>query len=443
MKLRKICILLSSVLILFFSCTKEKSFELDKTPAQGTLQADTTGSCLPKTVFGNYVAAKAVTSDNYIEMLVNVTTGGSYFISTDTLNGYYFRGTGNLVPGSNTIKLTAAGTPTAAGINNFLISFDSSSCYVPVTVLPAGTGAAVFTLQGTGGNCMDAVLNGSYEPGVPLSIYNTVLLKVNVGAIGTYSITTNTVNGMTFIGSGALTATGIQVIALKGNGTPQVAETSVITVSVGISSCTFNVPVTDTLASTYFPTTINSNWTYAINGDMTDTLRKYVVPGTLSSGGYTYNVFFETDGSSTDTSGLYIKSGNEYHSLVDVGDLLLDNSQVGDFSFLKDNVPVGTSWTSAEFNGTVGGLPVSVRAKFAIIKKDEIVTVNGTDYPNTIAVKNSFEANLGTGGWVDYSSFTGYIISYYSQNIGLIRTEYYDGTGALLQTDDLVRYQVF
>lgn len=443
MKFKKICILLSAAVIVFFSCKKEKSFELDKTPAVGSLQSDVDGDCLPKNVYGNFIAAETVNSSNYIELQVDVTTGGSYFISTDTLNGYYFRGTGNLSPGSNTIKLTASGKPLAAGTNNFLISFDSSFCYVPVTVLPEGTGKAAFTLEGTGGNCINVDINGNYNPGIPLSIYNTVVIKVNVTTIGTYSITTTAVNGMTFSGSGALSATGSQTIALKGSGTPVTAETSVISISVGTSACTFGIAVEDPSLYNYFPTTTNSNWTYSRDGNLNDTILKYVVPGTLSANGNSYSVFFETDGSTTDTSGIFRKNGNEYHTLVDLGDYLFDNSVSADFSFLKDNVPAGTTWTSDAFAGTIGGLPVSLRSKLTIAKKDESITVNGTEYPNTIAVKNSYEANLGTGGWVDYSSFAGYTITYFSRNIGLIRTETYNESGVLTHTDDIIKYQVF
>src|SRR5260221_10957582 len=101
------------------SCQKETSYELSKTSAQGSLQSEVDGSCLSKTVSGLFTAATAVTSSNYIEVQVNVTNPGSYFISSDTLNGFYFRGTGSFTAGTNTIKLTGTGTPVAAGTNNF------------------------------------------------------------------------------------------------------------------------------------------------------------------------------------------------------------------------------------------------------------------------------------------------------------------------------------
>ncbi|MGC4036306.1 MAG: hypothetical protein QM764_10105 [Chitinophagaceae bacterium] len=443
MNLSKICIPLLVFITLFISCQKEISSELDKNAATGSLQSDVDGSCLSKNVQGAFIASTALASTNYIEVNVNVTTAGSYFISTDTLNGYYFRGTGNFTVGTNTIKLTASGTPLAAGTNNFFISFDSSSCYVPVTVLPAGTSNAVFTLSGAGSACMNSVVAGTYAPGVALTADNKVTIEVNVSTIGTYSITTTAVNGMTFSGTGVLTATGTQHIVLTGTGTPVNAESSVISITAGSSSCTFTIKVEDPSLADYFPRTVNSFWTYSVDGDMSDTIRHYVIPQTLTAAGNTYAIFLEDDGTSVDTAGSYRKAANEYHVYYDFGSLVgLDNPQSGDAIFLKDNVPSGTTWTSDAFAGTAGGLPVSIRARFTITKKDETVTANGVPYPNTIAVKNTFEVNLGTG-WTDYSSFTGYTITYFSRNVGLIKTETYDASNAITETDDLIKYQVF
>ncbi len=47
------------VLFFLISCQKEKSLESAAT-ARGSLQADATGDCLPKTVAGNYLAGKAL-----------------------------------------------------------------------------------------------------------------------------------------------------------------------------------------------------------------------------------------------------------------------------------------------------------------------------------------------------------------------------------------------
>jgi hypothetical protein len=80
--------LVLSLSVLFFACQKEVSFELEGTPAQGSLQEDGGGLCLPKTVNGAYVAGTAlVTATNTITVDVNVATAGTYDIYTDTING--------------------------------------------------------------------------------------------------------------------------------------------------------------------------------------------------------------------------------------------------------------------------------------------------------------------------------------------------------------------
>ncbi len=157
---------LALILLVFIGCQKEVSFELGNSPAEGSLQSDVTGDCLPKTVNGAYVATTAlVPTTNTITIQVNVTHTGSYVITTDTVNGYYFRATGTFTTlGNVDVVLRGNGTPFAAGIDNFIVSFGGTVCDIAVTVLPAGTGAAVFTLVngGTPPNCASAVITGSY-----------------------------------------------------------------------------------------------------------------------------------------------------------------------------------------------------------------------------------------------------------------------------------------
>src|ERR1700676_2807850 len=93
--------------VLMNSCQKEFSFETGGAPSIGSLQSNTSGDCLPKTVNGTYIAATAlVTATNTISVQVNVTHTGTYLINTDTVNGYYFRTSGTFTTvGSNTVTL--------------------------------------------------------------------------------------------------------------------------------------------------------------------------------------------------------------------------------------------------------------------------------------------------------------------------------------------------
>src|SRR5687767_10300652 len=242
--MRKQIIYLLSFLLLIYSCQKEISIEIGGT-GDGTLQSDASGDCLPMTVNGAFVATTPlVATTNTITVDVNVTTTGTYTVYTDTVNGYFFNGIGTFTTlGMNTVTLRGSGTPFAAGVDNFIVHFKNSTCDIQVTVLPAGTGAAVFTLEGSPNACTGAVVNGSYAVGTALNATNTATISVNVTTVGTYNIATTATNGMTFSKAGAFATTGVQTVTLNGSGTPTTSGSITIPVTVGASNCTFTVTV--------------------------------------------------------------------------------------------------------------------------------------------------------------------------------------------------------
>jgi hypothetical protein len=281
-------------LLVITGCQKELSFEGSNTPAEGSLQSNVSGDCLPKTVNGIYEAAIALTpATNTMTVQVNVTKTGLYTITTDTVNGYYFRGVGTFTAlGANTITLRSNGTPFAAGVNNFVVSFDSTICDIPVTVLPAGsTTPAVFTLAGTGGNCTGAVPNGTYTKDVALTSANTVTISVNVTTIGTYNIST-TFQGMTFAATGIFATTGPQTVTLNGTGTPTTAGLNTVPLTAGTSTCSFPVTVTSAAVGTLgattgacTPSTINGTYTKDVALTTANTVQVQInvtTPGTYN-----------------------------------------------------------------------------------------------------------------------------------------------------------------
>ena len=178
---------LAAVLIVIIGCQKEVSFELGDRPAQGSLQSDVTGDCLPKSVNGVYVATTPlVSATNTITVQVNITRAGTYTITTDTVNGYFFRATGLFTTlGATNVTLRSNGTPFVAGVDNFVVRFDGTICDIAVTVLPAGSGGpAVFTLNGAPATCTGAVVAGTYATLTPLNATNTVTINVMVTTIG-------------------------------------------------------------------------------------------------------------------------------------------------------------------------------------------------------------------------------------------------------------------
>ena len=80
-------------LLLLTSCEKELSLETDP-PSAGTLKSQTTGECLSSSVNGIYKVAKALTDTNSLDVQVDVTEAGTYYISSDTVNGISFMSAG-------------------------------------------------------------------------------------------------------------------------------------------------------------------------------------------------------------------------------------------------------------------------------------------------------------------------------------------------------------
>ena len=142
-----------------------------------------------------------------------------------------------------TVTLNGSGTPTAAGINAIAITAGTSTCITTITTLPAGT-PAVFTLGGSPGNCTGFTANGTYTVGTPLTAANTVIMDVNVTAVGTYAITTNLQNGIIYSATGTFTATGPQTVTLVGNGVPLVGGAFNYTATGAGNSCIFSITAT-------------------------------------------------------------------------------------------------------------------------------------------------------------------------------------------------------
>lgn len=303
--------LLFLLVILINACQQEHSFEGPSTPATGTLQSDITGDCLPKTVNGTYEAGTALNTTNNIQVDVDVTAAGLYTVYSDTVNGVWFRLSGQFVTtGINTIKLLGNGTPVVDGTFNFTIQFDGVTCVVPVTFLPAGAGGpASYTLSGSGtpATCSNASVSGTYVKDVALTASNKVTLEVNVTTIGTYSITT-TYQGMTFSGSGAFATTGLQPVVLTGSGTPTTAGANVVPFTAGSSACNFTVNVD--APATYAPdcatASVNGTYKSGIPLDGTNTI-VYTVNATVAGA---YSISTSVNGMTFTGSGTLTTGAN-------------------------------------------------------------------------------------------------------------------------------------
>lgn len=245
-----------------------------------------TVDCASTVAMGSYVQTRELTASNYLKVTVNVTKLGNYTMTASTTNGYNFYGTGVFLNlGTQTVQIPGQGTPQTVRVDDLAINANGTdvTCTPPVSVnvlSPAGT----YTMS-----CGRAIVNGVYKVGVPLNASNTITLPVNVTVRGSYTIKTNTVDGISFSASGDFAATGNQNITLVGTGTPSSTNVKTLTItsdSQGGVSTTCNVNVI-----TVIP------------------LKRLVSIGT-SQNGYGYNV------SGTAASGSMISAASNYGTLI-------------------------------------------------------------------------------------------------------------------------------
>lgn len=165
---------------------------------------------------GTMIAGVPV-SQVYQTIRANVTVSPDYptFNISATSNGVTFSAIGefNGTTGLQNILLTASGTPTSAGTYSYALNTTPSVTFTRTTFQPASNGTAVVENY-TIGTAIGQMTTGQPVSGV------TQTFTANVTTTGTYQIKTNTVNGVTFSGSGSFTSTGNKNFTLTATGTP-------------------------------------------------------------------------------------------------------------------------------------------------------------------------------------------------------------------------------
>ncbi len=265
-------IVLLSIAFLLSGCIKNDDLNPEG-PSVGSLMTGATGNCLPITVNGIFKVDSVLNNENYIDVQVDVSIGGTFDITTDSVNGYSFKKKGTLGTGLNTIRLYAVGKPVVAGVNTFTIIYGLTSCRVSVTVFDAGAGTALYTLGGSPGNCSISSIYGNYIVGQSMTANNKVEMTVNVTSIGTYIIAGTATNGVSFNANGTFLNPGVQNIFLQASGTPGAA---------GL----FNYPVTNLTTNCNFPITYTltvTNAGFALSGSPGNCTGA-VVNGTYAAG---------------------------------------------------------------------------------------------------------------------------------------------------------------
>lgn len=296
--------------------------------------------------------------------------------------------------------------------------------------IPGGgtnNGTAKYSLKGAPGNCTDALVSGDYKIGSALVATNTVTVKATVDSVGTYSISTNTTDGISFTAVGSFTATGEQTIILKGSGTP--AAAGVYNFTPGTNGCIFNITVTgettplptgECKTCSYVPICVGSKYTYEItNAGVVSTLQEELLsPETDTTvNGVVYRKieakYDYSNGSSSRNFGYYNCTDNATTAFAYQVSSINGTSTV-DFiksTLLKANEPALTTWTDVITNQ--GGQVVTMT--FTLKEKNISHNVLGKTFDSVMHVSYTQKVNLfGT----DVDTGTGDY--YYAKNVGLI-----------------------
>lgn len=173
-------------------------------------------------VHGLYDQDVPVDLSDYVTISVNVTTPGSYHISTDTVNGVFFANSGIFsAPGPQIVTLYASGTPQTAAPFSFNYSLNNG-CGFPISV----TGDyiicnidSVFTTFNVNASAGFANINNILSiGGSQLSSSNNpsinIQLSTNSGGLHTDSVNVNT-SGI-LLSCDYFNATSVNYLAMTG-----------------------------------------------------------------------------------------------------------------------------------------------------------------------------------------------------------------------------------
>ncbi len=260
-------------------------------------------------------------------------------------------------------------------------------------VAPTSSGV----LGDSSGNCKPVIINGTYKEGTSMTPANTAQIQVTVAVPGTYSISTNSINGIMFSSSGTFTSTGIQNVTLFASGTPALPGIQTFTLNFGNSKCGFKLNFLPAASASgdYFPLSLYTNWQFSLkDGTTSDSTFSKVISYKATFNNVEYQTiarFNVPDVTKAVDSFYYRKPGGDYYQFMNYSTLLgFDDNITGEFIFLKDNVAAGTTWNSPTISGTILGIPISGYAKMTILQKAIPVTIASFNFPDVIKVKYEY-----------------------------------------------------
>ena len=169
--------------------------------------------------FRFYLEGTAVGTGNTLQITIDVTRTGNYTIYTLPNDGVSFTASGNFADtGLHVVILKGSGAPDTAGIFTLKIPGEGG-CNIMLNIMKKAP--ASYTLSGYPNDCGNPLIGGIYVVGTSIKPDDNVTLHVIVNTPGDYSISTDTIGGISFAASGQFTTSGAQTVVLGCNGLPE------------------------------------------------------------------------------------------------------------------------------------------------------------------------------------------------------------------------------
>lgn len=210
----------------------------------------------------------------------------------------------------------------------------------------------------------------------------------------------------------------------------KIAAPALILISFLAISCKQETnPVNNTQSKDYFPLTANSTWTYLVENSTPGDSLRIISDDQATFNGKLYNKFVYKlyDNDSLADSIYYRKSNSDYFWYFKENNI--------EMPFLKDNVPVNTTW-SVEYTT---GIFYKRKWEFLLKDKYQSLTIGNQVFNDVIRV--SFRAMTSINSAPYTPVFEGDY--YYAKNIGLIKWIDNDLVYPSTYTYNIIRHKVF
>lgn len=182
--------------------------------------ADFTIICSSIQTMGTFYENQQVNSvTNGVSIPLDVNTSGFYNLHTDTVNGMWFEGAGQVITGSTRVTLSAKGLPlwkAPDGVLTFKIYDKNGTDLGCSFTVQLQSTAATYSSNCNTSNC---VFNGTLVNTKPAAENCYISLTLNVTKPGPWKIISNTVQGITYSNIGTFDAIGTQTVKLYASGT--------------------------------------------------------------------------------------------------------------------------------------------------------------------------------------------------------------------------------